>query len=368
VKEGELVFPNEPVVRVEGNIIETQLAETLLLNLLNFESLIATKASRIRQAAGDRTLIDFGFRRAHGPGGVQASKAAISGGIDSTSNVLSAFRYGLESSGTMAHSWVQSFEDEITAFRAFAEIYPDHCILLVDTFDTLNSGLPNAVEIGLELRRKGHELLGIRLDSGDLGHLSKKSREMLDRAGLTEVRIIASNQLDEYVIQDLLRESAPIDAFGVGTSLITGQDTGALDGIYKLCSINGKPTLKKSENPAKVTLPGIKKLIRFFSGEGYFLADGIALEEETEVTDFYDPGNPGSSIYLDGYHAETLLEKVMDQGSLAGGMSPPEKVAAYSRERMRALPAELKYLTEPHNYRTGISRKLLNLKTELLEN
>ncbi len=247
-EEGEIVFPYEPCVRVEGNIIETQLIETLLLNILNFESLIVTKAARIKQVAGDRMLIDFGLRRAHGFGGIQASRAAVTGGFDKTSNVYSAYQFGLELTGTMAHSWVQSFKNELTAFRTYAEKFPENCILLVDTYDTLYSGIPNAIKVGLEMKKQGKKLLGIRLDSGDLAFLSKQARLMLDKAGLEYVLIAASNQLDEYVIKSLIEQSAPIDAFGVGTALATGKGDGSLDGVYKLCMINQNPTLKVSES------------------------------------------------------------------------------------------------------------------------
>lgn len=368
VKEGEVVFPYEPLLRVEGNIIETQLVETLLLNAVNFESLIATKAARIRQSAGERKVIDFGFRRSHGTGGVQASKAAVSGGIDGTSNVISAFRYGLETKGTMAHSWVQSFEDELTAFRAYAEIYPDNCILLVDTYDTLNNGLPNAIRVGREMAKKGRKLLGIRLDSGDIEQLSKSSRELLDRAGLNYVKIVASNQLDEYSIRDLLDRSAPIDVFGVGTSLVTGRDSGALDGVFKLCSVNGRPSLKRSDSPAKITLPGKKKLVRFTNADGMFMADGITLDEEKGVTDIFDPGSPSNSFYMNGYPDEFLLEKVMEKGNITGGIKSPSEVSRYAAKRIASLPEEYKQFTEPQIYRTGISRKLLELRDRLVRN
>lgn len=209
--EGEVAFPIEPLLCVEGNLLETQIIETMVLNVLNFQSLIATKAARVRHVAGDRAVSDFGLRRAHGFGGVHASRAAVIGGCDSTSNMLAAFQYGLKAVGTMAHSFVQSFDDELTAFREYARFNPAHCILLVDTYDTLRSGLPNAIKVAKELEAEGHRLVGIRIDSGDLAYLSKKARQMLDEAGLQYVKIAVSNQLDEYVIRSLNEQQAPID-------------------------------------------------------------------------------------------------------------------------------------------------------------
>ncbi|UCH66479.1 MAG: nicotinate phosphoribosyltransferase, partial [Ignavibacterium sp.] len=205
-KEGEIIFSNEPMARVEGNIIETQLIEALLLNMLNFQSLIATKASRIRQAAGNRILIDFGLRRAQGLSAIHASKAAIIGGLNSTSNVFSSFAFGVFSAGTQAHSWIQSYPDELSAFRKYAQSFPDHCILLVDTYNTLNSGLPNAITVAKEMEQNGQRLYGIRLDSGDLAYLSKKSRKLLDDAELEYVKIVASNQLNEHLIKSLIEQ------------------------------------------------------------------------------------------------------------------------------------------------------------------
>jgi nicotinate phosphoribosyltransferase len=239
VREGEVVFPLEPMARVEGTLLETQLIETLMLNFLNFESLIATKASRMVSASRGRRVVDFGLRRAQGLAGIQASRAAYIGGVDGTSNVYAALEFGLPPSGTQAHSWVQSFPDELTAFRRFAEIYPKQCILLVDTYNTLKSGVPNAITVAKEMEAKREKLVGIRLDSGDLAYLSKHARALLDEAELHYVKIVVSNQLDEHLIKSLLDQGAPINAFGVGTNLVTGQDTPALDGVYKLALLDG---------------------------------------------------------------------------------------------------------------------------------
>ena len=365
VEEGEIVFPYEPSVRVEGNIIEIQLIETLLLNILNFESLIATKAARIRQVAGDRFLVDFGLRRAHGYGGVLASKAAIAGGFNATSNVFSARRFGLQSSGTMAHSWVQTFENELTAFRTFAKVFPDDCILLVDTYDTLKSGIPNAVRTGLEMKEEGKVLKGIRRDSGDLAYLSKKARQTLDQAGLEDVQIIASNQIDEYVIQSLTDQSAPIDAFGVGTALVTGQGAGALDGVYKMSAINGTPSLKISENIKKVTLPGKKVLYRFRDQNNMFAADGIGLEEENEMQRIHHPFEPEKSVDISQFQREILNNKVMANGKITTTLKSPEETGKYVQTRLEFLPAEHRRFMNPHIYRVGISSALYELRDQL---
>ena len=365
-KEGEIVFPLEPVVRVEGNIIETQLIETLLLNLLNFESLIATKASRIRSIAGDRRIVDFGLRRAQGLGGIQATKASMIGGFDATSHVYAAFRYSLEVSGTQAHSWVQSFDDELSAFRKFAETFPDKCILLVDTYNTLKSGIPNAIVVAKELEKKGHRLVGVRLDSGDLAYLSKHARAMLDEAGLSYVRIIASNQLDEYVIRSLLEQGAPIDAFGVGTRLVTGHNSAALDGVYKLSECGGKPRLKFSENFAKITLPGKKMVNRYFDNDGMFYADGIALEGEQKVETIYHPFFPENRSSVRGLRSENLLLKVMEDGKRLEKWTIVES-SSTARRRLLALSAEHKQFENPHVYKVGISGGLLDLRSTLVD-
>ena len=366
VREGEVVFPLEPVVRVQGTIIEAQLIETILLNLLNFESLIATKASRLRQAAGQKRIVDFGLRRAQGLGGVHASRAAVIGGVDATSNVSAAQAYGLEVSGTQAHSWIQSFGSELAAFRKFAEVFPDRSYLLVDTYDTLRSGVPNAITVAKELERSGTKLLGIRLDSGDLAYLSKHARAMLDRAGLTDVKIVASNQLDEYVIRSLLEQGAPIDAFGVGTRLVTGQESASLDGVYKLSEFDGQPKLKFSENFTKITLPGVKAVQRYADEDAMFYADGIGLAHETVVSLIHHPMFPEARSNVRARPAEQLMRTVMEQGKRLRQASV-EEAAAYARIRLTKLYPEHKRFENPHVYKVGISDQLLKLRTQLVE-
>lgn len=365
-KEGEVVFPNEPVLRVEGNIIEAQLIETILLNFLNFETLIATKATRIRQIAGDKIITDFGLRRAQGLGGIHASRAAIIGGFDSTSNVYSAFSFGLPTSGTQAHSWVQSFENELEAFRSFARIYPDDCVLLVDTYATINVGIPNAIRVGKEMEAEGNRLKGIRLDSGDLAYLSKKARQMLDDAGLKYVKILVSNQLDEYLIKSLKTQGACIDVFGVGTKLITGKDDAALDGVYKLSESDGKPRMKTTDSYEKMTLPGRKKIFRILNGDGMFYADAITLVEEMDIGLIQHPFISRKHMDVSHMKKEELLIKVLDSGKRIFSSRKPEEIAQYVQERLKQLPQEHKRFENPHVYKIGISKKLLILRDKIV--
>ncbi len=367
MREGEVVFPLEPLLRIEGNLIETQIIETLVLNVLNFQSLIATKAARVRLAAGTRAVSDFGLRRAHGMGGVHASRAAVIGGCDSTSNMLAARQYGLKAVGTMAHSFVQSFEDELTAFREYARFNPDHCILLVDTYDTLKSGLPNAITVAHELEKNGHRLVGIRIDSGDLAYLSKKARQMLDEAGLEYVKIAVSNQLDEFVIRSLNEQQAPIDFFGVGTRLITGQPDAALDGVYKLSLLNGAPRMKISDTLIKSTLPGKKRVLRFSNGEGGFLADAIVLDDETQIDCMYHPFEKEKHFKVSGLKQEDLFIKVMEEGKRVMPVETVEEIAQRCRERLQMLPAEHKRFEYPHIYKVGLSKKLLDLRDAMVK-
>lgn len=364
-REGEIVFPRETIARVEGGLIETQILETLLLNILNFESLIATKASRMKYAAGDKKVMDFGLRRAQGFGGIQASKAAIIGGVEATSNVYASFVHDIPASGTMAHSWIQSFGDELTAFRQYAKYYPDNCILLVDTYDTLESGIPNAIKVAKELEEKGYRLKGIRLDSGDLAYFSSKARKQLDEAGLEYVKIAVSNQLDERLIQSLLNQEAPIDLFGVGTRLVTGQESPALDGVYKLSSVNGEPKLKISENIEKITLPGRKKVLRYTDENGHFYGDGIMLAEEDEPDTIYHPYYPAKHARVSSFKSEALLQPVMLKGERQIDLPAPSESAAYARKRLDKLSPEHMRFDNPHIYKVGLSQKLMYLRDEL---
>lgn len=366
-REGDIVFPVRPVLQVEANIIEAQLIETLLLNLLNFQTLIATKASRIRLVAGERNLFDFGLRRAQGPGGYYASRAAIIGGFNGTSNVVAGKDFDILASGTMAHSFIQSYDDELAAFRAFAKGRPDDCVLLVDSYDTLKSGIPNAIKVGKEMEAEGKQLGGIRLDSGDLAYLAKQSRKMLDDAGLDYVKIAASNQLDEFVIKSLLEQQAPIDTFGVGTSLVTGSPDAALDGVYKLSASGGKPRLKISESLSKVTIPHKKQVYRLSNSRGELIgADAIVMRDETGLDTMHDPKESLKSLEIASFNKEALLQPVMVNGKRTSAPQTLMEIAEYSKERLAMLPAEYKRFYYPHIYKVGISSKLKKEREELL--
>jgi nicotinate phosphoribosyltransferase len=363
--EGEIAFPLEPLLQVEGSLAEVQLIETLLLNYLNFQSLVATKAARIRYAAGDLHLSEFGLRRAQALGGIAASRASIAGGFDSTSNLYAARKYDIKASGTMAHSFVQSQENELTAFRKFAESEPENCTLLVDTYDTLKSGIPNAIIVAKEMKEKGLQLQAIRLDSGDLAYLSKRSRRMLDDAGFHEVQIVVSNQLDEYLIKSLLDQKAPINAFGVGTSLATGQPDASLDGVYKLSEINGQPKIKLSENIQKVTLPGVKQVYRYTDDAGCFIADSIALVKDNIPGKMIHPFDPEKSMVLDAKMATPLLSKIMENGKSLLKNYHPNDIAAFVQKKLQQLPEEHKRFNNPHIYKVGISESLHQLRNDL---
>ncbi|MBT3382422.1 MAG: nicotinate phosphoribosyltransferase [Prolixibacteraceae bacterium] len=368
MQEGEIVFPNVPILRVEGNIIECQLIESLLLNILNFESLIATKAFRIKLVTGKKIFSDFGLRRAQGFGAIHASRAAVIGGATSTSNVLAGKMFGIPVSGTQAHSWVQSFDSELEAFRTYADLNQGNTVLLVDTFDTLNSGVPNAIKVAKEMEENGHRLKAIRLDSGDLAYLSKKARKMLDEAGLKSVKIIASNQLNEYVIKSLLKDqNAAIDAFGIGTELVTGKSDAALDGVYKLVEINGKPKMKISENIEKITQPCKKQVYRFFDNNGNFFRDGIFLQNENiEETDMiYHPVYPEKNTRIKNLTKEALLQQVVSNGKIMLARLPLAEIHKYLVTRAGFLPNEHKRFISPHLYKVGISKKLLEFRNML---
>ncbi len=367
-REGEIVFPKEPIVRVCGSILEAQLVETVVLNVLNFESLIATKASRMRQTAGDRKLIDFGLRRAQGFGGMQASRSAVVGGFDATSNVLAGFCEGLEISGTQAHSWIQSFDSELEAFRTYARTFPDKTILLVDTYDTLDSGVPNAIRVARELEEQGHRLLGIRLDSGDLAYLAKRSREMLDEAGLEYVKIAASNQLDEHVIRSLDDQDAPIDVFGVGTQLVTAYDSPALDGVYKLAEYDGDGRIKLSETPKKINFPGQKQVLRLIDDAGAFYGDAIVRADESSIDHIYDPAHPTvRNVAVAEYTQEPLLEPAMCDGEIVADRHTAREAAEYARRRLARLPEGHRRFENPHRFKVGLSEALLQARDQAIE-
>ena len=373
--EGTYVFPYEPLLRVRAPIIQAQLVETALLTLVNHQTLIATKASRICYAANGDTVLEFGLRRAQGAdAGIFGARAAIIGGCNATSNVLTGQMFGIPVSGTHAHSWVMSFPDEISAFRAYAKVFPDACLLLVDTYDTLKSGVPNAIKVFDELRASGHEPVGIRLDSGDLAYLSKQARKMLDEAGYPKAKISASSDLDEYVIRDLKSQGSQITVWGVGTRLITSEDNPALGGVYKLSAeiVNGKvvPKLKLSDNPAKVTNPGVKKVFRLYDRDGMAIADLIALEHETIDTSkplrIFDPVQTYKSMTLTDFTVRELLVPIFQDGRQVYVSPSIAEIQKYNKTEVASMWDEYRRLIMPHTYKVDLSDELYELKKELI--
>ena len=370
--EGTVVFANEPLLTVEGTLAEAQFAETALLNIINFQTLIASKAARIVHAAAGATVIEFGLRRAHGPdGGLSCARAACVGGVRSTSNVLAGMVYDLPVRGTHAHSWVQAFPDELAAFRAYADAFPDSTILLVDTYDTLQSGIPNAIIVARELRKNGQELRGVRLDSGDLAFLSRESRKMFDAAGFPEVKIVASNELDEFVIDSIRDEGGQVDIYGVGTKLATGGGSGggALGGVYKLVEIDGQAKLKITSDIAKATLPGRKKLLRALGPGGDFIQDVICLEGNTPGAGalVYDPANPLQHTTLPAaVTLQDLRRVVMADGRRTAAPEPLAALAERSARELTKLPQGCLRFINPHRYKVSISGELNELRNTLI--
>ena len=378
VPEGTIVFPGEPLIRVTAPIFEAQLVETALLNIINHQTLIATKASRVVQAAEGGTVMEFGLRRAQGPdAGIYGARAAIIGGCKSTSNVLTGQMYNIPIAGTHAHSWVMSFPDEITAFRKYAEMFPTSCLLLVDTYDTLKSGVPNAITVFNELRAAGHEPVGIRLDSGDLAYLSREARKMLDVAGFPNTIICASGDLDENLIRDLKLQGACIDTWGVGTKLITSEDCPSLGGVYKMSAetVDGRviPKIKISENPVKITNPGVKKLWRIYDNKtGKATADLIALDYETFDTTrpltIYDPVNTWKSMTLTDYTMKELQVKVFEGGKRVYDSPSLQQIQQHCQDDLDTFWDQYKRLLNPHRYKVDLSDSLWMLKNSMLQN
>lgn len=377
VPEGTLVFPYEPIVQVDGTIFETQLIETALLNMLNYPTLIATKAARTCLAANGDPVMEFGLRRAPGPdGGLSGSRAAYIGGCSSTSNVLAGKAYGIPVSGTHAHSWVMGYPSELEAFRAFARHYPNRCVLLVDTYDTVKSGVPNAITVFQEMREQNPAIRpAIRLDSGDLAKLSKIAYRMMAEAGFPDPLIVASNDLDEDLIADLKRQGARINAWGVGTHLITAYDCPALNGVYKLVALydgnRWEPRIKISSNPDKATDPGRKQLIRYYDVHGSLLGDVMYLDDETWPVQGRIEGRmralPHHRHLLDGAaRAESLLQPMFRGGKRVSPPHPINELRNRAREQIAALPEEFKRLRNPEIYQVLLSNRIGVLKDHLL--
>lgn len=378
IPEGTVVFPQEPLIRVRAPLPEAQLIETTLLNIMNFQTLIATKAARVCWAANGAPVVDFGLRRAHGPnGGLMASRAAYIGGVEGTSNVLAGKLYGIPVRGTHAHSWVESFPSELEAFRAYARVYPHACLLLVDTYDTLRSGVPNAIKVAQELAEQGYRLRGIRLDSGDLAYLSKEARRMLDEAGFSDAEIVASSDLDEWLVESLRRQGARIDIWGVGTRLVTSYTTPALGGVYKLTALdeNGKrmvPKIKRSDNPDKITNPGVKKVVRMYDPSGQMRGDVIFLEEERlprgRSFRVHHPVFPHvSKTYPEHFQMEELLVPVFRNGELVYKSPTVREIRENTLKNLARLDSAYKRFQNPHVYHVSLSTKLYRVKQRLLK-
>lgn len=377
VREGELVFPQEPLVRVSGGIVECALVEGLILNRLNYQSLVATKTARLKLAAKGAGIMEFGLRRAQGPdGALSASRAAYVGGAAGTSNALAARVFGIPAMGTMAHSWIMSFPDELSAFEAYAALYPDRSVFLVDTYDTLGSGVPNAIAVGRRLAAEGRRF-GIRLDSGDIQYLSIRAREALDAAGLRDAYIVVSNELDEEIVEHLVSEGAPVDTWGVGTNLVTGGSESSFTGVYKLAARAGEdgklePVMKFSDVPEKATNPGIKDVWRLYDERGMAKADVLAREGEGIPTGveqvFHHPAlDTRRFAWTPCCEARPLLRRVMT----AGRSEIPE---AGLEDARRALDAELERfdatylrLLNPHAYKVALTQSVHDLKLSFFE-
>lgn len=383
IPEGTVVFPKEPLIKVVAPIMEAQLIETAILNIINHQSLIATKTSRIVFAASGDGIMEFGLRRAQGPdAGLYGARAAMIGGCVGTSNVLAGQLFDVPVMGTHAHSWIMSFEDEYTAFKHYAELYPDNCTLLVDTYDTLKSGVPNAIRVFKEFQESGKPFkkYGIRLDSGDLAYLSKKAREMLDEAGFTDATICASNDLDEYLLHDLKVQGAKIDSWGVGTNLITSKDCPSFGGVYKLAAIQNTdgefvPKIKVSENTEKITNPGNKTIYRIYDKEtGKMKADLICFADETYDTSkdllLFDPIDTWKKTKLAGgsYTMREILVPIFKNGECIYESPSVMEIAAYCEQEKDTLWDETKRLFYPHKVYIDLSQKLFDVKKSLLDN
>lgn len=378
VPEGTPVFPGEPILTVKAPVIEAQLIETYLLLAINHQSLVATKANRIVRAANGRAVLEFGSRRAQGAdGAVIGARAAYIGGCKGTACTLTDKLYGVPASGTMAHSWVQMFDTEYEAFKTYCELYPQNATLLVDTYNTLKSGVPNAIRAFKEvLLPKGITNFGIRLDSGDISYLSKKARKMLDEAGLEQCKIVASNSLDEHLICDLMIQGAKIDVFGVGERLITSSSTPVFGGVYKLVAVENEdgeiiPKIKVSENVSKITNPHFKKVYRYYDNESKkAIADELCVYDETvnenEPRTIFDPNAVWKAKTLTDFTARELLVPIFKEGKCVYDLPILDDIQSYCKEQIDLLWDEVKRFENPHTYYVDLSGKLWKIKQKLL--
>lgn len=379
IPEGTPVFPNEPILTVRAPAIQAQLIETFILLTLNHQSLIATKANRIVRAAEGRAIAEFGSRRAQGAdGAVLGARAAYIAGCQATACTLTDQKFGVPTNGTMAHSWIQMFPDEYTAFKTYCELYPEHTTLLVDTYNVLKSGVPNAIRVFNEvLKPKGIRHCAIRLDSGDITYLSKKARKMLDEAGWTECKIVASNSLDEYIIREILSQGAKIDSFGVGERLITSKSEPVFGGVYKLVGIENSdgliiPKIKISENVAKITNPHFKKLYRIFEKEsGKAMADLLCVYDEqldnSQPLTLFDPNFIWKKKTFTDFQIKEIQVPIIIQGKTVYQRPNIEEIRSYCLNQIDLLWEEVTRFENPHNYYVDLSQKLWNIKQQLLE-
>ena len=374
--EGSVMFPGEPIITVKAPIIECSILETYLLLSMNFNSLIATKTSRIVRAAGERLVMEFGSRLAQGAdASLTGARAAYIAGAPVSSNTLSAKTYGFKPSGTMAHAWVQAFDSEYEAFKTYAELYPDNCILLIDTYDTMNSGLPNAMKIFKEVLKPKGLTGGVRIDSGDLAYLSKEIRKILDESGFTDTKIVASNSLDEFKINSLLSQGAQIDSFGIGERLITSKSDPVFGGVYKLVGIYDdnelKSKIKISENVEKITTPGFKKVYRLYDkSTGKAEADYITLKDEkvdeNQPLVIFDPLFTWKMKKMDNYEARLMQKAIFENGKLVYNEPSIEEIHEYCQSEIESIWDEVKRFDQPHNYYVDLSQNLWNLKQNLI--
>ena len=378
VPEGTLVFPEEPIITVKAPVLEAQFVETALLNIVNHQTLIASKSAKIAYAAQGDSVMEFGLRRAQGPdAGVYGARAAVIGGCTSTSNVLAGQLFGIPVAGTHAHSWVMNFPSEYEAFKAYAAVFPDACMLLVDTYDTLRSGVPNAIRVFEELRAEGHEPVGIRLDSGDLAYLSKRARRMLDEAGFPNTVICASGDLDEYLIASLKNQGAKIDLWGVGTKLITSADMPSLGGVYKLSCLypagGGEvPKIKLSDNSDKITNPAFKDVWRIYDKKtGKAEADLIVVRgevpDESKPLTIFHPKETWKRTTFTDYTVRPLTVQVIRGGELAVPLPSLADVCAYAAREKESFWDEYKRNDNPHVYKVDLSQRLFDIKNQLIE-
>lgn len=373
VPEGTMVFPYEPILTVSAPLWQAQLVETALLTFINHQTLIATKAARLKECTKNK-ISEFGLRRAQGPdAGIYGARAACIGGCRTTSNVVAGKLFGIPVTGTHSHSWVMSFDTELEAFEKYAEIYPDNCLLLVDTYDTLKSGVPNAIKVFDKLKAEGHKPIGIRLDSGDLAYLSRKARVMLDEAGHSDCLIFATNDLDEDILLALNSQEAKIDVYGIGTKLITSYNNASLGGVYKLCALeeDGKlvPKIKVSNSHEKTTNPGVKKIVRIFK-DGMAQADLICLEDETFDTSkpltVFHPEQTWKKTTFTDYELKELMVPIFKDGKLVYDMPSLKEICAREDESIASFFPEYRRVVNTQEYKVDLSQKLWDLKRELL--